>query len=104
MDRHALAEERSLAMHRAVPEKLRADPALVERARLRVAGWREDGSVHEAYIAAWEAALGLPLDQLCAQLVDEGEPARALRQVSPFAGVLDPRERWRVCASLLAAR
>jgi hypothetical protein len=28
--------------------------------------------------------------------VDPAEGARALRQCSPFAGVIDPRTRWRI--------
>jgi hypothetical protein len=56
--------------------------------------------VHEAYAAGWEALLALPLDELCAELVDEGQRQRALRQVSPFAGVLEPRERWRIRKSV----
>ena len=37
--RHAVAEETSLALHRAVAERLRADPSQVERARRRVEAW-----------------------------------------------------------------
>jgi hypothetical protein len=36
MDPHRLAEQRSLAYHRAVLERLERDPSLVERARRRV--------------------------------------------------------------------
>ena len=100
MDPHRLAEERSIALHRAVAEKLRADSSLVTRAREVVEGWRATGSVHEAYVASWAELLRLPLEELCARLVDRGEHARALRQVSPFAGVLDPRERWRIRKSV----
>ncbi|HVS01238.1 MAG TPA: hypothetical protein VMT16_00565, partial [Thermoanaerobaculia bacterium] len=48
------------------------------------------------YALAWQQALSLPLADLLALLVDPGEPARAMRQVSPFAGILDPRERWEI--------
>jgi hypothetical protein len=100
VDPHRLAEERSIALHRAVAAKLRAHPELVERARQRTETWRATGAVHEAYIAAWEELLRLPLEELCARMVDPGEGARALRQVSVFAGVLDPRERWRIRKSV----
>jgi hypothetical protein len=40
--------------------------------------------------------LELPLPQLSAQLVDPSQRARDLRQATPFAGALDPRERWRL--------
>ena len=91
-----MGEERSIAMHRAIGERLRADPALVETARKRVQSWLETGSVGGAYANAWAALLAAPIDQLIDALVDPAEKARALRQVSPFAGVLDPRTRWRI--------
>ena len=91
---HAAAEERSLELHRAVAERLRADPALVERARDRVARWLREGTVARPYAEAWQAALGRPLEELTGFLVDPGEHACRMRQTSPFAGVLAPRERW----------
>ena len=33
-------------------------------------------------------------------LVDEGEHARELRQSTPFAGLIDPRARWRLWAEV----
>jgi hypothetical protein len=96
VDPHHRSEERSIAMHRAIAAKLRSDPRILERARDRVSGWRADGSVHPTYVAAWERLLRLPLEEVVAALVDPGEQGRALRQVSPFAGALDARERWRI--------
>jgi hypothetical protein len=77
-----------------VAERLRQDPLLVEKARDRVRGWLEDGSVSRLYAEAWRDALEGPLDQLLALLLDPGQHARDLRQASPFAGFLDPHTRW----------
>ena len=96
MDPHHLAEETSLALHGAVAERLAQDPALVARARERVRCWLAEGAVARPYAEGWRDLLDGPLDGLCAFLEDDGERARAFRQVSPFAGVLDPRERWRI--------
>jgi len=96
MDRHRLAEERSISLHREVAVRLRADPRHLAAARVRVAGWLATGDVSDHYARAWEQALELPLEELCALLVDPGERARALRQATPFAGVVDPRTRWRI--------
>jgi hypothetical protein len=96
VDPHELAEERSLAIHRVVAERLRTDPALVAAARTRVEGWLADGSVHPAYARDWQALLDGDLAVLLATLSDSGERARALRQCSPFAGVVDPRTRWAI--------
>ena len=93
MDAHRLAEERSIAMHAVIARRL--DASAVERARERVLGW-EPGP----YAEGWLAWLELPLPQLRERLVDPGEEARALRQVSPFAGVLTARERWAIRKSV----
>jgi hypothetical protein len=101
---HRLAEERSLALHRAVAGRLRQDASLLARARARVAGWLAAGPTHPRYAQAWAEVLRLPLDELCAAITDAGEPARALRQCTPFAGVVPPRERWRIWREVRAAR
>ena len=94
--RHAVAEDVSLELHRAVAERLLEDPALVERARERVAGWLRDGSVAGPYAQAWQAVLAGPVEAVARFLADPGEKARQMRQTSPFAGVLDPRTRWSI--------
>ena len=81
-------------LHRAVAERLRAEPALVERARSRVASWLREGTVARPVAEAWRAELSRPIEQLAAFLVNPSQEARDLRQTSPFAGVLDPRTRW----------
>lgn len=61
---------------------------------MRVEHWRASGSVHSHYVDAWTEALSGPREVLLELLVEDSEHARELRQVSPFAGVLDPRTRW----------
>ena len=92
--RHAVAEDASLQLHRAVAERLRAEPALVERARRRVEGWLRDGTVAKPYAEAWREILSRPAGEVTLFLEDPGERARQLRQTSPFAGFLDARTRW----------
>lgn len=94
--RHAVAEDVSLELHRAVAERLREDPAVLDRARARVTGWLQGGLVAREYAQAWEAVLALPVDAIARLLNDPGERARQLRQTSPFAGALDPRTRWSI--------
>jgi hypothetical protein len=93
---HLAIEQRSRALHAAVAEKLRRDPRLLDEARRRVEAWLQDGSVATEYARAWKEAMDGPLEGLLELLVDPRERATALRQVSPFAGVLEPRERWQV--------
>ena len=95
MDSHRLAEARSLAYHYIVAQRLRDDPALLERARARVAGWvASTPGAH--YVRAWANLLAQPVPDIVRLLIDDGDSARELRQSTPFAGALDARERWRV--------
>jgi hypothetical protein len=55
-----------------------------------------DGSVHPRWVDAWRRLLELPPSQLAGALVERSEAADALRQVTPFAGVIDPRARWQI--------
>jgi hypothetical protein len=102
--RHAVAEDVSLALHRAVAERLRQEPALVERARARVAGWLREGTVARAYAQAWKSVLDGPTEAVAELLTDPGERARQLRQASPFAGALDARTRWTIWRRVRAGR
>jgi len=91
---HRRAEDRSLALHREVARRIRDRPELLEKAHSRVRGWLESGMVPRYWAEAWDAALSGTIDDVVARITDPSERARALRQTSPFAGVLDPRERW----------
>jgi hypothetical protein len=93
---HRLAEERSLALHRGVAQTLASDPETLERARAQVRGWLEFAEVSPHWARAWDEVLSRPVPEILAFLVDESERARALRQVTPFAGAIDPRTRWRI--------
>lgn len=96
MDPHRLAELRSIAYHRRVVELLADGSGATATARERVERWARDGSVHREYVAAWRRLLDLPPAALAEALVGDDEQGRALRQVSPFAGVLGARERWAI--------
>ena len=93
---HQLAEERSLALHREIGRILLRDAAALDLARSRVAGWKRDRSAHPFYVERWSRLLDGPIETLLAVLEDPGEEARALRQATPFAGVVDARTRWRI--------
>lgn len=94
MEKHRVGPERSLILHREVARRLLERPDLVDRARSRVADWRESGSVSDTYVDAWEKVLDGPASRVAEAIVAETEYHDALRQVSPFAGVIDPRTRW----------
>lgn len=48
------------------------------------------------YARGWSEILAQDVASIARFLVDPGERARELRQSSPFAGYLSPRERWQL--------
>jgi hypothetical protein len=96
MDLHRLAEERSLAYHRRVAAMLPSRPDLLAKARERARRWASSGESHAPYAQRWLALLDGPFEDLLTALADPAETARAMRQATPFAGALDPRERWKL--------
>ena len=95
LDPHHLAEQRSLAYHRVVADRLERDPHILERARARVRGWREEGKPGP-YTDEWERILAMPPGAMKEALVADTEAGRARRQATPFAGAIPPRERWKL--------
>lgn len=95
MDPHRLAEERSLAYHRAIAARVLRDAAVLEAARRRVEGWLAE-SVSRYHARRWRDILAGDPSAVAAFLGSRGELADELRQSSPFAGVLSPGERWEI--------
>jgi hypothetical protein len=88
---HRTAERRGLAYHRAIADRL--DDAAVADALVQLRRWRDDGRIHPRYADRWAQLLTGPREQLVEALRADDEHAAALRQSSPFAGVLDEHER-----------
>jgi argininosuccinate synthase len=90
--------ERSLVAHRLIAERLLGEPAVLERAKARLERWTREGRIHPEWSSRWSALLERPPQDIADFLVD---PAQSdLRQTSPFAGEIDPRERWKVWRSV----
>lgn len=91
---HQEIDARSLALHQLVAAKLRRNPALLERPKAVLDRWRTQApSRSEPYRAAWAQLLQRGLEPALALAVEDSEWARAMRQCSPFCGVLTPAER-----------
>ena len=60
---------------------------------MRLRRWRAAGRIHPRYADAWDELLRGPHDALRQRLRADDEEAAALRQSSPFAGLLDELER-----------
>ena len=98
---HSRANRISLALHRAVAARVRAQPELVEEARERLERWVDERGYPLAYARRWRALLAGPREALLELICRDDEESRSLRQNTPFAGVVPPRERW---AMVRAAR
>ena len=96
MDLHRLAEERSIAYHGAIAERLRDHPEILEMARQRVEGWLASREGARFYARKWTEVLKGDAASIAAFLVERSELATELRQSSPFAGALRPQERWKI--------
>lgn len=94
MKDHRDIDQRSRAFDRLIAEKLRADPALVEKAkanlsrRLSTCDVRSAPDLHE-----WQRVIRGPLAELLEFLVSADERITRMRQSSRFCGILTPAER-----------
>lgn len=91
-DPHRIAEERSLALHQRIAERIRAHPEILVGVREGLQAALRAGGRATPYLAVWLALIDGPLENLLARLVADDEDARAMRQCTPFAGVISPRE------------
>ena len=93
---HDRLERRSLALHRTIAAKLRQQPALLAIATDNLDRWSAMSGGAQPYWDAWRAILRRPFEEVL-MLIEEDSPRMTeLRQSTPFAGVLDPKERWHV--------
>jgi hypothetical protein len=91
---HARLDERSLALHRLVAEKIGADPTLLDVARANLRHWQAASPERSPALCEWEHILDeSPVDEVIALLIECSERATRLRQSSPFAGILTEAER-----------
>lgn len=95
MRTHQEIDERSLALHRLVASKIRDNPQLMQNVRATLARWRTQvDSASQPYLIQWEALINQGLDSCLNACVEESQTATALRQSSPFCGVLTAKERF----------
>ncbi|MGB8930248.1 MAG: hypothetical protein WCC48_03240 [Anaeromyxobacteraceae bacterium] len=91
---HQQIDDRSLAMHRLIAKKLRGDPKLLSKAKATLTRWRRRGDEStRSYDDEWARALDEGLDATLRIALGRSQRAVALRQCSPFAGILTPQER-----------
>ena len=96
MDTHRQIDQRSLALSRAVVARIDADPHRggLALARDNCARWLNENN--QRAVVEWRDLLERPWEEIRVILLAHTEEAARLRQNSPFAGVLTPRERWAI--------
>src|SRR3979411_1096445 len=75
MDLHRLAEERSIAYHSVIAERLRDHPEILENARRRVQGWLASSEGARFYAQKWAEILKGDVSSIAAFLVERSELA-----------------------------
>ena len=98
---HRRVEERSIALHREIARRIHANPELLLIAKRNLERWiKMDGEI--PVWREWQEILERPLVQIVDLLISPDENAKRLRQSSPFCGILNPRERWKIYESFTA--
>lgn len=93
---HQRIDARSRAMHERIAQKLLVQPELLAVALENLERWQAGSDRARPYLDAWKAILLLPLEEVTRLIVEDSERMDAMRQSSPFAGVLNPKERWEI--------
>lgn len=95
MRTHQDIDQRSLALHRLVADKIRHNPVLFDKVKQTLARWRTTVCASsQPYLQEWERLANLGLDTCLGVAEEDSERAHALRQSSPFTGVLTHGERF----------
>lgn len=95
MPLHSEIDQRSLAMHILVAEKVRADTGLLVRARATLERWNAHVSPRTfVYLDEWRKLMDSGVEAVLAVATEDSEHAAALRQASPFACLLSNQERF----------
>ncbi len=88
---------RSLAYHHEVAKILRQHPtSTIKRAKRTLTKMSKDHPGVKTLFDRWRVWLNLPTEELIPQILDAGVMARDMRQVTPFAGLLEPKDRVRI--------
>ena len=95
---HQRIDQRSLALHRAIGAKLRRNPELIAIALDNLDRWSQPRGRSQPYFDERRRILARPQPEVLALLEEDSEHMTAMRQATPFAGVLDPAERWAIYA------
>ncbi len=101
---HERIDLRSIALHAAIAQRLESNPERWQIVKENLERQLAEGGASRPYAIAWKELLDLPWEKLRQLMVEDSEHMRAMRQASPFAGVLDNQERWAIFDQYSLAR
>lgn len=94
---HQILDARSLALHCKIARKIERNMDLLEIPQRNLRRWRKINSDSPAdYLNEWQNIMNLPWPAIASFITSFSNDAVRLRQSSPFAGVLTPKERKQV--------
>lgn len=88
-----------MELARAIAAGLERHPEWIELARENLDRWERRNADSPGLVRCyreWREMLEMPATDVRALLVEDSDNARRLRQNSPFAGALTPREVWEI--------
>lgn len=94
MNMQKRSDERSIALHKEIAEKLRSNPNLWDVPKKNIIKWKKmKDRLPQAFIE-WENILSKKTEeQILSILEDDSEDSIRLRSSSPFTGILNESER-----------
>jgi hypothetical protein len=100
---HRILDARSLAMHCKIVLKVSRDPRLLEKAKVNLSRWNAkiDGP-GPRFLKEWNEILEKPWPAIAEIMTSMSEDATRLRSSSPFAGILNEKEREQIYAAFRA--
>jgi len=100
---HRILDARSLAMHCRIVQKISRDPRLLQKAKSNLSRWsaKTDGP-KPRYLKEWQEILEKPWPTIAEMMTSMSEDATRLRSSSPFAGILNEKERGQIYAAFRA--
>jgi hypothetical protein len=100
---HRILDARSLAMHCRIVQKISRDPHLLKKAKSNLSRWgaKTDGPTPR-YLKEWQEILEKPWPTIAEMMTSMSEDATRLRSSSPFAGILNEKEREQIYAAFRA--
>lgn len=100
---HRILDARSLAMHCKIVQKISRDPALLGKAQANLSRWRaKTDRPKPNYLQEWQEILQKPWPSIAEMMTSMSEDATRLRSSSPFAGILNEKEREQIYAAFRA--